>query len=51
MDQRRTDKKVLESEPEGRRRKGRSRLRWLEDVEKHLRKMKAVDREVKDVCN
>jgi hypothetical protein len=37
MDQGRIVKKLFESKPEGRR---RGRLRWLEDVEKDLRKMK-----------
>jgi hypothetical protein len=44
--------KIFESTLEGRRRMGRSRLRWLEDVEKDLGEMKvkrwrqkAVDRE------
>jgi hypothetical protein len=32
-------KKTLVSIPEGRRRRGRSRLRWLEDVEKDLLEM------------
>lgn len=51
VDQRRTVKKVLESKPEGSRRRGRPRLRWVEDVENGLREMKvkrwrenAVDR-------
>jgi DNA-binding PadR family transcriptional regulator len=50
-------KKIYESTPEGRRRMGRSRLRWLEDVEKDPPEMKAkrwrhkaVDRRM-DVCN
>ena len=45
-------KKTLESKPKGRRRRGRPRLRWLEDVEKDVLEMevklwrqKAVDRE------
>jgi len=45
-------KKIFESKPERRRRKGRPRFRWLEDAEKYLREMKfkrrrqrAVDRE------
>jgi hypothetical protein len=45
-------KKISESKPEGRRRMGRSRLRWLEDVSDDLREMKfkrwrqkAVDRD------
>ena len=40
MDQGRTVKKVLESKPEGSRRRGRPRLRWMEDVEKNLLEMK-----------
>jgi len=36
----RTVKKILESKLEGNRRKGRPRLRWLEDVEKNLCEMK-----------
>jgi len=38
MDQGRTVKKMFESKLE-RRRRGRPRLRWLEDVEKNLRQM------------
>ena len=52
MDQGRAVKKIYESETEGSRRRGRPRLRWLEDVEKYLREMrvrtwrqKGVDRE------
>ena len=52
LDQGRTVTKIFESKPEGSRRKGRSRMRWLEDVEKDLRekkfkrwRLKAVDRE------
>jgi hypothetical protein len=52
MDYRSRLKKTLESVSEGRRRRGRPRLRWLEDVEKHLLEMEmnlwrqtAVDRE------
>jgi len=52
MDQGRAFKKVSESKSEGSRRRGRPRLRWLEDAEKDLREMKvkrrrqkAVDRE------
>jgi len=51
MDQERTAKKIFESKPEGNRRMGRPRMRWLEDGEKDLREMKvkrwqqkAVDR-------
>ena len=40
MNHGRVDKKIFESKPEGRRRIGRSRLKWLEDVEKDLREMK-----------
>ena len=52
MDQGRIGKKINESKPEGGRRSGSPRMRWLEDVEKDLREMKfkrwrqkAVDRE------
>jgi len=52
MDQGRIGKKLFESKPEGGRRRGSLRMRWLEDVEKDLREMKvkryrqkAVDRE------
>jgi hypothetical protein len=45
-------KETLESKPKGRRRRGRPRLRWLEDVEKvvlvvevKLWRQKAVDKE------
>jgi hypothetical protein len=40
MDQGRTAKKIFESKPEGRRRRGTPRMRWLEDVEKDIREMK-----------
>jgi hypothetical protein len=40
MDQRRVVKKIFDSEPEGRRKVGRPRLRWLDDVENDLRVMK-----------
>jgi hypothetical protein len=40
MDQGRRVKKVFGSKPEGSRRSGRPRLRWLEDVDKYLREMK-----------
>lgn len=52
MQNQRTAKKILEGKPEGRRRIGRPRLRWLDDVEADLREMgvkrwrkKAVDRQ------
>jgi hypothetical protein len=52
IDQRRRVKKVFQSKPDGRRRRGIPRLRWLEDVENDLREIKvnrwrqkAVDRE------
>jgi len=52
MDQGRTVKKILRSKPEENRRRGRSRMRWLEAVEKDLRekkvkrwRLKAVDSE------
>jgi hypothetical protein len=37
MDQRRVVKKIFDSKPEGRRKVGRPRLRWLDDVENDLR--------------
>ena len=40
MDQGRTVKKIFESKLEGSRRRGRPRMRWLEDVEKDLQEMK-----------
>jgi hypothetical protein len=40
MDQRRFVKKIFDSKPEGRRKVGRPRLRWLDDVENDLRMMK-----------
>jgi hypothetical protein len=40
MDQRTTVKKIFESKPEGSRRSGRPRLRWLEEVEKGVREVK-----------
>jgi hypothetical protein len=43
MDYRRTVKKIFESQPEGSRRRGRSRMRCLEDVEKDLWEMKVRD--------
>jgi hypothetical protein len=33
MDQKRAVKKIFECKPEGRRKLGRLRLRWLDDVE------------------
>ena len=40
MDQGRTIKKIFEIKPEGSIRRGRARLRWLEDVEKDLQEVK-----------
>jgi hypothetical protein len=40
MDQRRVVKKFFENKPEGRRKVGRPRLRWLDDVENDLRVVK-----------
>ena len=40
MDHGRVVKKIFERELEGRIRMGRSRLRWLQNVEKDLREMK-----------
>jgi hypothetical protein len=40
MDEGRTVKKIFESKLDGSRRRGRPRLRWLEDVVKGLREMK-----------
>ena len=40
MDQGRTVKNIFESNPEGSRRRGRPRLRWLEKVEKDVREVK-----------
>jgi hypothetical protein len=39
VDEGRTDK-ILESKPEGSKRRVRPRLRWLENVERELREMK-----------
>jgi hypothetical protein len=39
---RRVFKRVLESKPEGRRRMGRPRLKWLDDIEENLREMKVT---------
>jgi hypothetical protein len=49
MDQGRTVKKILESKPEGSRRRGRPRMRWLEDVKKDLREMKIKRWQQKEV--
>jgi hypothetical protein len=40
MNQGRKLKKIFESKPEGSRTKGRTRLRWLEDVGKDIREIK-----------
>jgi hypothetical protein len=40
MDKRRVVKKIFDSKPEGRRKVGRPRLRWLDGVEDDLRVMK-----------
>ena len=40
MNQGMTVKEIFESKPEGSRRRGRPRLRWLKDVEEDLREMK-----------
>jgi hypothetical protein len=40
MDQRRVVKKIFDSKLEGRRKVGRPRLRWLDNVENYLRVMK-----------
>jgi hypothetical protein len=44
MDQGRRVKKIFENKPEGSRRRGRPRLRWLEDMEKDLWEMKGKKR-------
>jgi hypothetical protein len=36
MDHERVVRKIFDNEPEGRKRHGRHKLRWLEDVEKYL---------------
>jgi hypothetical protein len=41
MDHGRVVKRIYDSKQEGRRRMGRPRLRWLEDVQKDLQEMKA----------
>jgi hypothetical protein len=40
MDQRTVVKKIFDSKTEGRRKVGRPRLKWLDDVENDLRLMK-----------
>ena len=40
MDRGKIVKKIFQSKLEGSRRKGRPRLRWLEEVENDLREMK-----------
>jgi hypothetical protein len=40
MNQGRIVKKIFDNKPEGSRRNGRPRLRWLEDVGKDLRELK-----------
>jgi hypothetical protein len=40
MDDSRLIKRVLDGKPRGRRMIGRPRLRWLEDVEKDLKRLK-----------
>ena len=40
MNRGRVDKKIFDNKPEGRRRIGGPRLRWLKDVEKDLWEMK-----------
>jgi hypothetical protein len=42
MDQGRKIKKIFESKPEGSRRRGRPRLRWLGGVERNIGEMKAT---------
>ena len=42
MDQGRTVKKIFESKTEGSRRRGKPRMRWLEDVEKDVLEMKVT---------
>jgi hypothetical protein len=41
MDQKRMAKNISESKPEGRRKLGRRRLRWLTDVGSYSRELKA----------
>jgi hypothetical protein len=40
MDKESTVKKILETKPEGNRRMGRHRMRWLEDVKNDMWEMK-----------
>jgi len=40
LDRGRLVKKIFERKPEGRRRMGRPRMKWLENVERDLREMK-----------
>jgi hypothetical protein len=42
MDQGRKIKKIFKGKPEGSRRRGRPRVRWLEGVKRGLREMKAT---------
>jgi hypothetical protein len=49
MDQGRTVKKILESKPDGSRRRETPTMRWLEDVENNLREMKFKRRRQKTV--
>ena len=49
MDQERIYKKIFESKPEGSRRRGRPRLRWLDDVEKDQWEKKVKRRRQKAV--
>jgi hypothetical protein len=49
MDQGRTVEKILESKLDRSRRKGRPRLRWLEDMEKDLWEMKVKKWQQKSV--
>jgi hypothetical protein len=51
MDQRRVVKKIFENKPEGRRKVGRPRWRWLHDVENNLRVMKVKKRRKKKAQN
>jgi hypothetical protein len=40
IDQGRRVKKIFKREPEGSRKQGRPRMRWLEEIEKNLREIK-----------